>query len=165
MQIVRATSERVPFEPFLALVGHAIAVGIGQLPDARRSGHIQRGVVPQRSLRKHQFVGEDSALVELAVAVGVFQADDSMRLVDELLGRRIVRAGRVGNIQPPFFIKAGGNRPIDQRRPSDEFNRETFRQRKDMPVERHFDPLDFGFRRCVWLALGRFVSLFFCRNS
>src|SRR6185503_20157982 len=43
----------------LALLGHAIAIGIRVAPDARRLGYIKSALVPDYAVRNHQPVGED----------------------------------------------------------------------------------------------------------
>ena len=106
MQVVRAAGQRLALEPLLALVGDAVAIGIGQLPDARRRRDVERSIEPHRPFRQHHLVGEDDALVETAVAVRVFQPDDSVRLVGQLLLDVVVRAGGVGDIQPALSSKS-----------------------------------------------------------
>ena len=65
-------------EPDFALVGDAVAVGVGELPDARRGGDVERAVVPHGPFGEQHLVGEDGRLVEPAVAVGVLEADDAV---------------------------------------------------------------------------------------
>ncbi len=72
-------------------------------------------------------IGEDGALVELAVAVGVFEANDAMRLLLELLLHRVVRAGRFGDVEPAFIIERSDDRPLDQRRTGHELDGESVR--------------------------------------
>ena len=48
MQVVRAAGERFALEPFDALVGDAVAIFVGEFPDAGRSGDIERAVEEQR---------------------------------------------------------------------------------------------------------------------
>ena len=52
VEIVRAASERLALKPLLAAVRDAVAVGVRQLPDARRRRDIERSVEPQRALRE-----------------------------------------------------------------------------------------------------------------
>ena len=91
VQIVRTTGQCLPREPLDALIGHAVAISVRQLPDARRSGHIQRAVVPQRPLGKHHLVGKDDILVESPVAIRVLQPHDAMRRVCQLFLHRRIR--------------------------------------------------------------------------
>ena len=64
-------------------------------------------------------VGEDGALVEDAVAVGVLEPDDPVRRVLEQLGRGRFSAGGIGDVQPAAIIEARHDRPFDQRRSRD----------------------------------------------
>ena len=80
VQVVRAAGERFPLVPFDPLVGDAIAVFIREFPNTGRSGNIERAVKKQGSLRKHQVVRKNSSLVELTVAIRVFNPNDAMRL-------------------------------------------------------------------------------------
>ena len=45
VQVVGAAGQRLALEPLDALVGDAVAIGVGQFPDARRRGDIERAVV------------------------------------------------------------------------------------------------------------------------
>src|SRR4051794_41704683 len=63
MQVVGATGECSAFEPFFAFVGDTIAVGIGELPDTRRRGNVERAVEEERTFGEHHVVGEHSAFV------------------------------------------------------------------------------------------------------
>ena len=63
-------------------------------------------------------------LVELAVAVGVFEPHDAVRLLFELLFDLLVRAGRIGDVEPALVVEVGDDRPVDQRRPGGQFDRE-----------------------------------------
>ena len=80
-------------------------------------------------------VGEDGRLVEMAVAVGVFQPDDAVRLLGELLLDRVVGAGRIGDVEPALFVEVGDDGPIDQRRPGDQLDLEADGQREGVAVE------------------------------
>ncbi len=135
MQIVRTARECLALEPFDSLVGHAGALGVGQLPDARRRGHVQGSLVPHRSFGKHHLVGKHPGLVKLAIALGAFQANDAMRLLLELFGHLFVGAGGVGDIQPTLLVEIGRDGPIHQRRPRYQFDLEAHRQRERVPVE------------------------------
>ena len=127
VQVVGAAGERLALEPFDALVGHAVAVGVGQLPDAGRGRDVERAVVPHRPLGEHHLVGEDGPRVETAVAVAVLQPDDPVRPLGELLLDVVVRARRVGDVEPAVLIERGGDRPIDQRGPGHALDREAAR--------------------------------------
>ena len=110
VNVVRAAGQRPALEPFLALVSHAIAVGVGELPDAGRSGDVNGAVMPEAALRKHHLAGKDGGLVERAVAVNVFKAEHAMRRILELLGGFVVRSGRISDIEPALVIKARTDR-------------------------------------------------------
>ena len=81
VQVVGAAGQRLALEPFDTLVRDAVAVGVGQLPDARRRSDVERSGVPHRTFGEHHLVGEDRALVEPAVAIRVFQPKDPVRLL------------------------------------------------------------------------------------
>ena len=70
VQVVGTAGER-GLEPLLTLVGHAVAVGIAQPPDARRCGDVERAVMPQRPLGKHHLVSEHDGVLEPTVAVAI----------------------------------------------------------------------------------------------
>src|SRR5262249_41523317 len=92
MQVVGASGKRLALEPLRALVGHAVTVGVGQLPDAGRGRDVERAVVPEGPLGKHHLVRKDRALVEPAISVAVYEPDDAMRLLSELLLHLVVGA-------------------------------------------------------------------------
>ena len=117
MQIVRAAGERLALVPFLAAIGDAVTIGIGQLPDARRRGDVERPVEPHRPLGQHHPVGEDDADIEAAVAVRVFEPDDSMRSVRQLLLDAVVRSRGVGHVQAALVVEVRDDWPVDERRP------------------------------------------------
>ena len=97
VQIVGAAGERLRPGTIPRAVGDAVAVGVGQLPDARRRRDIQRSVEPHRAFRQHHLVGEDDARVEAAVAVRVFEPDDAVRACRRAAsrpGRSIPRSRR-----------------------------------------------------------------------
>ena len=135
MQVVGAAGERLAREPLDPLVGHAVAVGVGQLPDGGRRGDVERAAVPHRPLGEHHLVGEDGLLVEFAVAVAVFEPDDPVGLLRELFLDVVVGAGRVGDIKTPFVVKRGGDRAVDERRPGDPLDRESLGNRERPAVE------------------------------
>ena len=141
VQIVRAACQGLPLEPLAALVGHAVAFGVGQLPNTGRRGDIDRAGVPHRPFREHHLVGEDGALVEFAVAVGVFQSQNPVRSFLELLLHILIRTGRIGDVEPPLFIEVRGDRPIHQRRPGGQLDLEAGRQREGVAIQ--FDLLRF----------------------
>ena len=88
VQVVGAAGERLALEPLDALVGHAVAVGVGQLPDARRRRRRRASrrshIVPSGNII---WSAKTVLLVEPAVAVGVLEPDDPVRLLRELLLR------------------------------------------------------------------------------
>ena len=135
MQVVGAAGERLALEPLDSLVGHAVAVGIRQLPDARRRGDVERAAVPHRSFGEHHLVGEDGLLVEFSVAVGVFQPDNPMRLLRKLLLDVVVGAGGIGDIEPALVVERGGDRSVDERRPGDPLDRKSVGKHEHAAVE------------------------------
>ena len=92
VEVVRAVGQRLSLKPLFASIGHAVSIGIRQFPDARRRRDIQGPVKPHRAFGKHHLVGEDDARVEPAIAVPVFEPDDPMRLVSQLLFNVVVRS-------------------------------------------------------------------------
>src|SRR5438132_6623727 len=56
VEVVAAAGERLALEPFDALVGHAVAFAVGQLPDTRRGGDVERPRVPHDALGEHHLV-------------------------------------------------------------------------------------------------------------
>ena len=110
MDVVRATGERAALEPLLAAVGHAVAVVVAEAPDARRRRRVDPAVVPQAALREHHLVGEHDRLVEDAVAVRVLQPQDPGRGILQLLGRRFVGAGRIGDVKAAAVVETAADR-------------------------------------------------------
>lgn len=105
MQIVGTAGERLALEPLLPLVSYAVAIGISQAPNARGRGDVKRTVVPKRAFGEHHLVGEHNGVIELPVAVAILQADDTVRLFRKLFLDRIIRTGRVSDVQPPLLIQ------------------------------------------------------------
>jgi hypothetical protein len=136
VQVVGAAGQRLALEPLLAAVGHAVAVGVGQLPDARRRRHVERAVGPQRPLGEHHPVGEGRPPVEATVAIDVLEPDDAMGPVLELDGDLVVRPRRLGDVEPPLLVEVGDDRPVDQRRAGGELDGEAVGQRERLAVER-----------------------------
>ena len=124
VDVVGAAGEGAALEPFLAFVGHAVAIGVGEFPDARRPGDIDGTGVPETALREHDLVREDDGRVVDAVAVGVFQAKDAMRGVLELLGGRGVGAGGIGHVEPAAIVDASADGALDEVRRGDAFDDE-----------------------------------------
>ena len=116
VQIVRAASERLPLEPFLAPVRDSVSVGVGELPYAWRRRHVERAVEPQRAFGKHHPVGKHGPLVEPAVAVRVFKPQDPVRFFLELLFDLVIGPGRLGDVQTPLLVKVGDDGPIHEGR-------------------------------------------------
>ncbi len=123
MQIVRAARECFAIEPNLAPLGHAIVIPVGEFPDVRRGGHIDRSFVPQAAFREHQPVGEDRAGVEDAVAIRVFQPQHTMRLFLQLLRHRLVGTGGFRDIEPPLVIEIRLHRSFHEQRTGRDFQR------------------------------------------
>jgi hypothetical protein len=59
-----------------AHLGTAIAILVGETPEARRRHHVERIIDPERALGKGQAVGKESRFVEDAVLVGIFDEPD-----------------------------------------------------------------------------------------
>ncbi len=132
---VRTTPHLLIAKPFLTTIGHAVAVCIRQLPDRRRRADVERAVEPEASLRQHHPVGKHGPLVETAVAVGVFQAQDTVGPGLELTGKIGVGARSLRHIQPPFFIEIGADGIHDERLPGRQLDREALGQAKAIAVE------------------------------
>ena len=63
----------------LALLGDAVVVRIGELPDAGRRGDEEATVGPAAALRHGEFIREDGAALEYPVAVPVLEHEDAVR--------------------------------------------------------------------------------------
>src|SRR3712207_4560556 len=85
VEVVGAAGQGLALEPLDPLVGDAVVVRVGELPDAWGGGDVEGAGVPHRALGEHHLVGEDRLLVEDAVIVGVLEADDAVGLFGELL--------------------------------------------------------------------------------
>ena len=139
VQVVGTASQRPAVEPDLPPVGHAVAVGVGQLPDFRRSRHIDAAGIPHHAFGKGQGVGERLRAVITAVAIDIFQSHDPMGRFLCLNVRLLDRSGRFRHIQPALLIQVGHDRPLDERRSGRPHDREPRRQRERLAVQRHLD--------------------------
>ncbi len=110
VDVVGAPGQGAALEPLLPTVRHAVAVGVGKLPDAGRTRHIHRTAVPEASLGKHHLVGEHHRLVEHPVAVGVLQAQDAVGGILQLLVRRLIGSGRIRHVEASLVIETGAHR-------------------------------------------------------
>src|SRR5205823_10723246 len=77
VDVIGATGQRATFEPFFPLVRHAVSVRVGELPDARRPGDVNRTFIPEAALREHHLVRVFDRFVESSVAIAVFDTDDA----------------------------------------------------------------------------------------
>ena len=116
VEIVGTAGERLGVKPHLARFGNAVVVGISELPDLRRRGDIERAAIPQRPFRHHQPLGIDRAAVERAVAVAVYQAEDTMGGVLHLFSDGDVRAARLGDVEPATLVEVDRDGAFDERR-------------------------------------------------
>ena len=102
-----------------ALVRHAVAIGVSELPQAGWRAHIQGAVEPACALREGHFVGKDRALVEYAVAVGVLQHEHAVgRVLFELLFVPVHARG-IADEEAALVIQAAHDGMRDQRRGGD----------------------------------------------
>ncbi len=124
VQIVGAPGEGLSLEPFLTPIGDAVAVGIRQLPDAGGRGDVEGAVEPHRAFGEHHAVREHDALIEAAITVAVFEADNAMGALFELDLDLRIRAGRVGDVEPAPLVEVGDDRPIDEGRPGHQLDLE-----------------------------------------
>jgi hypothetical protein len=85
VQVVRAAGKGLALEPLDAVLGHAVAIAVGELPDARRRRHVERAALEHGAGEEHHPIGEHDALVEPAVAIDVFKTNDAMGTLGELL--------------------------------------------------------------------------------
>ena len=127
VQVIGAIGQGLGIEPFHTLVCHAVAIGIGQLPDAGRRRYIHRAIVPEHPFGKHHLVSEHGAPVVAPVAIDVFQAEDAVGALRELLLHRVIRSRRLGHIQAALVVHVHDHRALDERRPGCQFDLETFR--------------------------------------
>ena len=86
--------------------------------------------MPENALRQHHFVREDSAAIELAVAVNIFKAQDTVRPVDELLRHAVGGAGRLRHIHAALFVDVDNHRALDKRCAGGQLDLEPFRDRE-----------------------------------
>ena len=97
----------------LALVGHAVAVGVRELPDAGRRGHVERAVQPAGALRHRQAVGEDRAAIEDAVAVAILQHHDAAGLLGLVPRRAPGRPRGIAHEETTLRVHAAQGRVRD----------------------------------------------------
>ena len=87
------------------LVSDAVVVGVRQLPDAGRGADVETAVQPASSLWKRHLVGEDGALVEAAILVGVFEHEDAVWRVRFKLRLVPVHAHGIANEETALVIE------------------------------------------------------------
>ena len=136
MEIICAAGERLTLKPFLAFVRRPIAVSIGEFPDARRRGDVERALEPETALGEHQLVGEDHLLVEDAVAIRVLQAQHAMRFVGELLFNLVVGAGGIRDVKPALLVEIRLDGPRRERGRGCHLDGKAIRQREMMRADR-----------------------------
>lgn len=145
VHIRRVTVKRVAPDDHLALIGHAVAVGVRQFPDARRRCDVERAIKPRAALRKRHLVGEHRTLVVDAIAVRVLEHHD---LVGQLLLQPLpveIQPGRIAHEEPPVVVNGAHHRVIHQwwRRRDDEleaFRHLGFRQGRHDAGDNDGDP-------------------------
>ena len=113
VQVIGAIGQGLGIKPFHPLVRDAVAVGVGELPDAWRCGHVNRAIVPEHAFGEHHFVGEDGARVVAAIAIRIFQAKDAVGALRELLLDRVIRSRGLGHVQPAVVVHVHDHRPLD----------------------------------------------------
>ena len=122
VEIIGTAGEGLGVKPHLARFGDAIVIGIGELPDLRRRGDIQRAAVPQRPFRHHQPLGVDRAVVEPAVAVAVYQTVDHVGGILHLFGDGDVCAAGFGDVEPATLVEIDRDGTFDERRRRGDFD-------------------------------------------
>ena len=110
-------------DDLLALVGHAVVVGIRELPNRRRRGDVEAAVQPARALREGHLVGKEGALVESAILVGVFEHEDAVRRIFLELLLVPIHARGIADEEAALVIEAAHDRVRDERRRGGDFER------------------------------------------
>ena len=77
-------------------------------------------------------------MIELSVTVAILQPDNAVRLFGQLFLDRIIRSGRIGNVQSPLLIKRARDWSIDQRWPRNTFHDEAIWHGENRFAQRHF---------------------------
>ena len=77
-------------------------------------------------------------MIKLSVTVAILQPDNTVRLFRKLFLDRIIRSGRIGNVQPPLFIKRTRDRAIDQWWSRNTLHNEAIRHSEDRFAQCHF---------------------------
>ena len=125
VEIVGTGGECFAVEPDLARFSDAVVVGVGELPDCRRGGDVERAPVPERALRHHQSIGILRPGVEDAVAVGVFESEDPVAGFFRLFDDGDVRAARFGDVEPALLVEVDRHRSLNQRHRGGDLHCET----------------------------------------
>jgi len=125
VQVIAAAREGLAVVPDETLVGHAIAIGIGEPEDLGGRGNVERAAVPERALKHHEPVGEDRTAIKDAVAIGILQPQDAVSWSGLLLHEFGIGPARFGDVEPAFLVEGTGHRPVDQRRGRDPFHHES----------------------------------------
>ncbi len=127
MHIVGAGGQCLTLKPLAASIRDSVAVSIFEFPDGGRCSAINGPVEPKNTLGEHQLIGEDGALIELAITVGIFEANDPVRFFGELFLHLVIAAGGVRHIKPPLLIEIAGDRSVNPWWPGDLFEHKTVR--------------------------------------
>ena len=108
-----------------ALVGDAVVVGVGQSPNVRWRGDVQRSVVPGTAHRKRHLVGEHGR-TNRTCRLGRYRqvANRIGKLFFQFLVGH-VDAGVVANVQPTVIVETGHRRMRHQWRTGGQFDRES----------------------------------------
>lgn len=114
--VEKVVREIKPTIDLLPDIGDVVPILIAESPDRSRRSDIQPAVVPERSLRKRQFIGEHGPLVELAVVVEVREDHDAVgQLLFQVFSLQI--SPRVlGDEQTASLVKARHDGMLNQRR-------------------------------------------------
>ena len=137
-------------DDFLALVGHAIVVGVRELPNRRWRGDVETAVQPARALREGHLVGKEGALVESTILVGVFEHEDAVRRILFELFLVPIHAGGIADEEASLVIEAAHDRMRDQRRRGSDFERVAVLQVVLWQCERRFARDDNGALGAFW---------------
>ena len=90
MDVAAISVEAEAADHHFAPIGSAIAVAVFELPNVGMGCRVHRAIMPENALGEDEFIREQSALVEVSVAVNVFQSGDASKLLlDQFRARHI----------------------------------------------------------------------------
>ena len=72
MDVSSVASKLKTGDEFIALIRNTVAIRVGESPNARRAGNIERPIMPHRPRWQGHLVGKHGAFVEVPISIRIF---------------------------------------------------------------------------------------------